>query len=550
MLPALALLDTCRGPDNSDPSIASIPASLRKILMDHVLLPYRTAIKVQMAGQPPMHQIESPPLAVDMVSKFASFRFPLRGGQKSAQSKGHSQIKTYAMKTQGHLTLSLLSLLFELALGCQSRYQQRLRRAEDTWLEALFKQLLSCARALMPEKRSTTAKRHFGRLVKWLLRKANDHELQLSRATLEALLEETSGLLSREDAVAWGVVGLVISNDANVYLAPSDSDVSTESSSTHTPSRYLAALLSQITDCSPFKGSRAIQDNDYVLNRVVLKLLASFSKARNLTEFLHHWQAQLNLFYHRYLGPRSSLWEDERLLESAAALVQSSLTAGQIDQVISAAVHELASMPGTSQLPFMGNLVVLDCVFAGLSDENVLETLQATAQSVYSVLDKLLALDTPLRFHQWRIWRVLGAISSRSCNLHRSPAFKHTSQSATLKALNLLGQIRSQPPLPESVNLKQEMHSFRFLCSFMHEQGSSLEDGHILPTSKTTTIITIVLDTMQSFCQRVKSDIFGRTRERNSLSKWDDLADSGTISEDLFYFGCVSYLLRSPEILR
>ncbi|MCJ1456353.1 hypothetical protein MMC28_006714 [Mycoblastus sanguinarius] len=185
MLPSLQLLLACHDPATSDNPTDGLASLLERLITKHVILPAHASFLDQawakgfQDGQTPQS------LSTTLVSTLESFRFP------------EITPDFHAIKIRNHLTISFLSLLFELAIGCYKDSEPQILKVENPWLGELFNQLGDCARTVLSPKYESQAQKYYARVLEWMLRKAVNHQIRLSTSTLGRALKKASGLFNK-----------------------------------------------------------------------------------------------------------------------------------------------------------------------------------------------------------------------------------------------------------------------------------------------------------------------------------------------------------------
>ena len=561
MLPVLQLLGTCRQSPTPNDEMAGVIRSLEGLLIDHVVLPLRSSFLSLAPANEVEKEVPLTSFSERMVSLLRSFYPQLENPFVRAD-----------WKTDKYLALSVISLLFDVAIGCRPRNTPKLRRLENPWLEQLFVKLTKCAETLFPPVSSFRAQKDYIRIIKWMLRKAVDHQVQLSISSTEALLDQASGLfqgisdsniesrvdLGDDNTIEWGLVNLCILNDSDAFVIPSSAGTGNDTYAYRPPNKYLSALLQKITDQVCYKSSEEDYDYDYKITEVIKPLCNAFIRARDLTGFLEHWREQLNIVQERklcqgiYIDVTPSIWEDERLLLYVAPLVEPSLTTGQISRFLSTATKDLAhcipNVLNDKSLP-LSSLIMLDCVYIGLSRDETFVKLESTTLSVFSLLGTLIPRPSHLTSpHDWRVWRIAATITDRWLSLRDSSAFKRKAHPAICMASGLIDRISTQLTLHDNVDLTEELHAIRFMLKFTAMEDSFWEDLHFSSRQKISLAVTKTLDIMEPFCRRISHDHFGTMMHNEDVS--DHEQSSLKLSPvDSFYFDCIDELIESPDIL-
>lgn len=542
--------------------MAEVIRSLEELLIDHVIMPLRSSL----LGLEPVTELENE-------DSFTSFGEQMVSLLRHFLPQLESRYLRADCKTDKHLALSIISLLFDVAIGCRPRNTPKLRRLENPWLEQLFIKLVKCAETLFPPFSSVRAQKDHIRVINWMLRKAVDHQVQLSLSTIKALLDQASGLFQNisdshtetpngvedDNQIEWGLVSLCLLNDSNTFVIPSSLASDNETYAYRPPNKYLSALLQNLTNEMCYESLEEDKNYDFKLLHVIQPLCDAFTGARYLTGFLEHWREQLNTVQERqesqgnYFDFVSSIWEDERLLIHAAQSVESSLTAGQVDRVLSTVAHDLApSIPNVLSDGSMSlaSLVILDCVCTGLLKDETTVKLNSIALSVFSLLGVLVSRPSNISSpHGWRVWRTMATIIDRWSSLRDSSVFKRKAHPAICMASELINRISSELTLRNNVDLTEELYAFKFMLKFAAMEDSFWEDLQFSSRQNILLAVTKLLNIMEPFCNRISHDHFATMMRPDAIS--ESQQSSLKISPmDEFYFDCIDEIIESPDILR
>ena len=558
MLPVLQLLDTCRQRPAPKEEMAEVIRCLEVLLIDHIVLPLRSSFLGLELATEPEHEVSLTSFGDRMVSLLRGFL-----------PQPEESFNRVDWKTDKQLATSMISLLFDIAITCRPRNTAKLRRLENPWLEQLFIQLTRCAETICPPVSAVIAQKDHSRVIKWMLRKAVDHQVQLSISTIKALLDHASGLfgdiqtetridVESDNQIEWGLVSLCILNDSNTFVIPSSSASKNETYAYRPPNKYLSALLRNITHEVCYELLTEDKDYNFKLLHVIEPLCNAFIGARDLTGFLEHWREQLCIIQEQQESQGTSfslvpsIWEDERLLLYVGQSIELSLTTGQIDRVLSAAACDLApSIPNVLSDPIsLASLIILDCVCAGLFKDETLIKLETVALSVFSLLGVLVSspsnTSTP---HGWRVWRIMARITDRWSSLRDSSVFQRKAHRAICMASELISRISSELKLHDIVDLTGELYAMKFMLKFAALEDSFWEDLRFSSRRKIILAVTKLLDIMEPFCHRISHDRFGTMMRSDAVSGREQ--SSLRISPlDEFYFDVIDEIMKSPSILR
>ena len=531
-----------------------VTSSLEELLIKHVVLPYRASIfNTETPGQICAGET-STSLSQDLVSILTPFYFP-SPGDVTVIDRRKSSLERSAWKTEAQHTITLLSLLFDVALGSSPRKTPKLRRIEDPWLEKLFSQLAECAATFLRGINAFKAQRYHVMLVRWMMEKAVKGKLHLSLPTTEAILDQVSGLFSSgiDATVQWSVISLCIQNDANVFIVPASSANSDQIHLYRTPNKYLSSLLFKITE----EQMESSSDYDHILSHVIIPLCNAFADARNLTGFIQNWKEQLRVLRKRLEAQRDDtddgpiIWEDDRLLQAVSQLVEPAFTASQIDQILSAAISDLT--PSISNVPndkggSLAGLVIIDSLFAGINQDETMAKLTESAQSVFSLLGGLLS-GASSQTYRWRVWRIKATIADRWLTLHDSSVFKRKAYSAICTASERINRTSSENLHDEKRDLSEKLHAFRFILRFAAKGDCFWENLQFSSRSEVESAVKKIMDEFEPFCHRISHDHFQTIKLPDTVPRWDEFSIKIT-SFDTLYLGCVADVLTSPSVLK
>jgi len=543
-VPSLQFLHTCHELDAL--LYAAIPTmkSLEKLLIENVILPYRASFSDE--GSTGIEDIsDALSLSDSLVSVLQDYPMASRGREDWR-------------KTQQHLTVTMLSLLYDVSIKCLPRHTPKLRQAENPWLEQMFRQIDLCARKTLPPPSPVRAQKNHVKLLKWLLSKAVDNQIRLNVSTTEKILTQVSGLFddAQNNQVDWSLVGLCLQINANVFLVPSPSETTDSEYSYRSPNTFLKSLISRLTELK----HKDRQDYEFKIQNVVVPLLKAFVNARDFLGFLEHWKEQLNISQTRNLnseisatsGPDLSIWEDEDVLASAANLIESSLTANQVEEVLRKASVDITSSEAEKTQILLGDVVVLDCVCSGLAREGYLNNLSSTAQSVFTVVGNLCGLPHLSSRHKWRLWRILGTIAERWPLSEDASPFKQKAHAAISRASELINRIESWKGTDEVVYLTEHLQAFKFITSYATIEDRLWQDLQFSSRQRAVAAVRKILEVMGPFCQRITNDHFGMLKtklpEKDKASFNFTTGVGGVDSVDAFYLGCISYMLATPTL--
>ena len=554
---SLHLLTTIRARLDSDGE--AVAEVLEDLLIRHVISPFRTRFLDKQRLYQPQIEDTSGLLGTDLVSALKLYHFPLPGDERLANRSPYD-VERSTSKIKMHLMITFLSLLFKVALRSFPRSTPNQRRVENPWLEDLFKQLTDCAAILIPHASPKQAQRDYSRLVTWMLQHCVDCKLGLRVSTMQYVLDNASNLFAKgHDHIDWDMISLCLVLEANVFTIPASSTGRDEHYGYRTPNKYLFSLLSKLTAWCQDASPEEYQRYDFVVAKIVTPLCDAFSDVRDLTGFLGHWREQLDKIQKRQdTGKgngnyKASVWEDDKLMNRFALLAGSTLTSGQLDQILNTAAGNLiTSVRGASEEKniSLSSLVVIDCTSAGAVQEGKLVGVDETVQSMYSMVGTLLAEPpSEMSIHRWRLWKIQAAIATRWTWLHESPTFKRISHSAICVGLELFRHVPFWGVVDNSLDLTEHYYAFKFLFCFANMDDHHWDGLQFSSCEKVRLGIEKLLDVLEPFCNRISHDFFETGKFEGAESSMN-ISASRIKSLDSLYLQCMSHIIACPSDFR
>lgn len=246
-------------------------------------------------------------------------------------------------------------LLFEVAiLMLRPTNTNRFRTQDAEWLQAVFRALTDACPA-EPWRAKNQA-------VNKMMEMCLENKIPLD---LDLLKSITAQCGFHDDQMDGDLIATVVTLNGHVFTIADEHGDS------------LNELFSRITSSSMLPGWPGLADT-YV-DRILVPLMESFAKARDLTGFIHRWHEQLVAFDTLIADspPRKepahfSAWEDDVLLTKLRELMEATLTSEQIKDIF-VWIRDQADHPGPA-------LVIMDAVTGALSRE---ESIDATALHVW-----------------------------------------------------------------------------------------------------------------------------------------------------------------------
>ena len=513
-MPLLQLLVTYQTALPSTPKTHKIIDSLENLLAKHIIFPARVSFLSSKRTKVVSDEEANSSLYKDLLT-------PLSKNVRN-NSGDISQIQT----------------LYSTAVRCTPRETAKQRITENPWLQLLFRHLFESASSMSSS--SSTLDEISMRKLKALLNQAIDHNVPLDISLLEMLLSKFSGILSKEgglNIVDWDLVGSCIKLNPDVFVLRSPQRAS---------NILLTSLFTRITERC-FGPPRGRSDKyEEILSDVVLPLVQAFAHARDLLRFIDHWKGELARFEEltEEVEAEPSIWEDHRLSQRVADIVDSALTTGQIRKVLIAAQSGLHPLVATRQTGLLSSSVILDCVINGCTSETTIMELVDTARSIYAFLLEIASGDKDWdTIKRWRVWRILTTINIRWPNMHANPSDKFAEQPTMRRALELIrcNNIKA--------NYAEEVHCFNYIVNLaaVEKHGSEILDQP--PNHTVRRAFEAVLSHQQISSDISSSEDWVASRQSGSAPSWNGRSDE-VASVEILMMICQAQMLTSPEVLQ
>ena len=470
LMPALHLLVTIQELSSLDLIKNTISKPLEDLIIQKILLPSRTSFFNSRNRFDSDGSDDPSTFSIDLLAPLAKYH-DTKAGDKFKETKGLKKIWP-------------TSLIFQIAVQNATRITPKQRSVEDSWLQDLFGRILQQAHHIDAADAPFESSTQHVLPINKMLRQIADHDIRINRSKLEPFLDHVmtcpDGTL--DASVICESINSCILVDASIFIGLAAIPKDLRGNNLRAPNHLLATLLSWITN-SAWKLSLEMDliYEDKLL-KVVLPLVKAFAKARSLLDFISFWQEQLALCQEKRsnyselvtgsCSPKS-LWEDERVMQMIARQAESTLTAGQIYNLILGArtnviSHENLGSDGYPNL--MANLILLDLAFAiTLTDENSDQIKDITRDIYHSTLGWLVNKTHWPVEHKWRLWRILIARRNYWNPTENCLDSWDLEQQVVGKAMELTTRAQSRDEVRQS-GYAEEFYAFAFLTSFTSGQ--------------------------------------------------------------------------------
>ena len=428
--------------------------------------------------------------------------------------------------------------LFSIAIRCTPRETAKQRTAENPWLQSLFRHLFE--NAVLVSSSSPNLDESSKRTLGGLLNEAIDHNVLLDTAILEMLLSNFSGIFSDDDGldiVDWDLISWCIELTPDVFVLRSLD---------RTSNILLTSLLTSITERFFELPSGSSDKYENVLSGIILPLVQAFAHARDLPRFIYHWTAELVRFEKIMdkVDAELSIWEDSRLSQTVADLINSALTTGQVKEILITAQNSLPSLVATGPTRPLSSLVILDCAINGCKSDSCIVELTDTARSIYASLLDFASNDKYWQIEKrWRVWRILSTINFRWSRMHAAPGGNSAEQLVMRRALDLITCKILK------ANYTEELHCFNYIVSFAVVEKHGSEILQQPPDHTVKRAFDTVLSHQQISSKFLSSEEWVASCHSGLAPKWNSRSDE-VASVEILMMICQAQLLSSPEVLQ
>ena len=428
--------------------------------------------------------------------------------------------------------------LFSVAIRCMPRETPKQRTAENPWLQSLFKQLIESSPSISSSPSSSIESSI--RLLKSMLLEAVKHNVLLGISLLETFLSRFSGVLSKDselNRVDWDLLRLCLKLNPDVFVLRSPQ---------RTSNNLLRSLLSRITEMEFGYAVNHGHEYSRMLSNTVIPLVQAFAHARDLPRFIDHWKEELNRCQEKLndFDIKLSIWEDDHLSQTVADLMKSTLTMGQIRNLVSTAKADLSSLaPSEFKKPF-ASLMILDCAINGCTSDANIEGLKQTTPSLYLSLLRIASSDNYWHMPEiWKVWKILATVNIRWKISHTIEDIQSVEHYVIRRALKLIDYDAL------SSTFAERLHAFNYLVSFAKLENSGIR---VLPQSPHQIIrqtCETLVNHQDALYDHLRPEESATSRHSDSAPQWNGRTD-GVASADIFMMACQTQVLFSQDVFQ
>ena len=469
--------------------------------------------------------------------------------------------REYLKRQSNDVALLPIPLLFDIAIRCLPRVTPMQRSLEDSWLQDLFSKLVRYASAEIASPPPDLGSEQYTLNLIQMLQKISDHKIRLATSKLETVLAAVVKNVEneRDTPAHWDLIAACLDVDANVLISPSVAEAIQQTPDE--PNRHLASLISCVAT-STWKSSPGTSSYEVKLWKFIIPLASAFAKARNLTSFLSIWQEQLVQCQNEQTLNKTSLsatvyapnvWEDERLSELVSRLVETTLTAGQIENLLQKAqegvfLFEVKHSGVHSKLE--AYLVILDCLINVRLSQSNLDQLAKMLSRVYTSISDTVSntYDWPTE-HKWRLWRVLITIDEHWLLPRESSDIRVAEQLGLSRAISISTQESSNKDIQIKSNILEDVYSFMFILNLASVHAKNNAAWQVSICQLVYKAVEDFLDHQEALCHAREPDLNTANQVARFLIQWDGKINT-ICSAEVASLVCIWNILMHPNILR
>ncbi|KAI9840616.1 MAG: hypothetical protein M1837_001512 [Sclerophora amabilis] len=507
--------------------------ALEQLLARHIVLPAKMAFHRLEGSHVMWNRSDSGSRYGEL---FEFFLKPLRLDNRREEEDSAATI------SPSYQALESIVILFSTALRCSNSGVDATPTAQAGWHQALFLSLVESAgiSTTIGDPREIHALQDA--VLSKLLQISLENHVSLDTDLLRTFVVNYSEIFRAKDLqVNWSLVENIISLDSNVFLIPASIE--------RTPSLYrtlenplLERLFAELTLANGKEGSIKWANGSYLQHHILLPIMEAFSKARNLTGFIRYWQEELvrlerERFDQSELAEEAvelSIWEDEEIPKKLRQLLEPSLTAHQIFDVLESMSRSL-KIDGTTtnqgKVNAFANLVIVDALFQSFIHFNTAESLGELIESVYLVVLEQATSGTWDEAHRWRLWRILGRAHQttladtvfdrlKALKEDESGTAKASMDLALHRAEQIMDEVTSAPweSTLKSHRYREAYEAFNFTCGLSNGGARILHLENSVLRS-----IDALVQKLNVFAENLKYIRFDFSAKRSGVTIWPDI---------------------------
>ena len=379
-----------------------------------------------------------------------------------------------------------IARLFHMVIKHTPLTTAKQRIAGKSWLQYMFDHITRHAVILTDLPIAHHSSEYPVEALKMMLKMLSEKGMQLEKPMLRKILTEVSNVFDgRPGEVEWVLISLCLQMDPDVFVAPEAPNGSIAGSTKGAPNEFLVEVAARLIDLAR-RPPRVLQYTmEEMVEHVILPLVNGFADARNLSGFVDYWRSCLlrcnkldNSSKEQSSTNRqttSIVWEDERVLQEVAKLIETRMTAKQMDAMLLEANAALATDFGGSsaehRVAYIAESVILDCVLHACTTDDICAKVSETLTKIYRTLVGMLPSWQAYSFPKWRIYRCMAVVKRRwIAEVGEESDVTNGEATATTSAFEMLEKANDD----KITNVKELEQAFNYILALVGKASMPL----------------------------------------------------------------------------
>ncbi|KAJ4355601.1 uncharacterized protein N0V89_003621 [Didymosphaeria variabile] len=409
LIPSLLLSEALHQPitDGSRQSDHRVTLSiLDRLIVKHILMPSRTAF-FNVSTDKGTKQHEG---SAELLSSSLE---PL-----SAKLLQAAQIQDGGVKMPAYFTALFAAAphLLHLIIRSSPARSPKARTTEKPWIQAALVALAQCVGCSMEPPEFAAPRASIAAIEECITILAS-HSISIETQVLRDVFWFHSGLkypLDQKNIVNWPLIAALVKTDASIFLADPKA---TPPSPDGRPSD-LAAFLFEHVPAANFEnhnlndddsdhaavaravlGSNEVFSRDDVVQKIVVPIVHTFSRNRQLLGFIELWDEELRRTMPASRDPLTEMqpriWEDRHLILALAEVFEQSLTLTQITTLFQKHAERLEQSTTKHLKKALSSAVIIQAMLRSIKSDQIIEALRPAMLIVWKVYDAWVQDDGP-----------------------------------------------------------------------------------------------------------------------------------------------------------
>ncbi|KAL8867278.1 MAG: hypothetical protein Q9174_005765, partial [Haloplaca sp. 1 TL-2023] len=510
-VPVLKLLTTSESSTAISPELDEVKGMLEGLLLQHILVSARMSFDNRKRSRDAQEKAAAG-AGIDEILT------PLEDLASSPESiSQHTEKDSYCITT-----------LFSIVIKHTPLDTAKQRIAERSWLQYMFDHITKHAVILTDLPIAHQSPEYPVEVLKMMLKMLLEKGMRLEQSTLRKILTEISNMFDgRPEEVEWELIGLCLKMDPDVFVVAEASDGSKRAGWTKVSSNEslvaLAARLSDLAHRPPRAPKYTLEE---MVAQVILPLVNGFADVRFLSGFVDYWRLCLLKHHSRnessekqsstILQATMSIWEDERVLQEVAKLIEARMTAKQVDAMLlkanSVLAADVADSSAKQRGACMAESVVLDCILHACTTDDMCIKISENLTKTYSTLVSLLQSWQAYSLPRWRMYRCMAVLKRRwIVKVEAESDMKKREATVISSALEKLEKADKYEEYTDIAELEQ---AFNYILAVIGKASWPLS-GELA-----TSLVNLIMNALKRYHHdSIMSDQFGGKDSRHSSTK-------------------------------